>query len=138
MEKQRRTELEQKLLKQAGEHYHRSLLLHRGITPWRRLVEQSHANAQVNTHTHLSGLTLIHSLTYHTLTHKVCTKPSCCLSHSSAFSPCHTGAFIPVQTFIKMDEQRQDVDAVAGGENREEREKKYIPNPISHKSSKRW
>ncbi|XP_053467453.1 coiled-coil domain-containing protein 191 isoform X1 [Ictalurus furcatus] len=46
MEKQRRTELEQKLLKQAGEHYHRSLLLHRGITPWRRLVEQSHANAQ--------------------------------------------------------------------------------------------
>ncbi|XP_026794011.3 coiled-coil domain-containing protein 191 [Pangasianodon hypophthalmus] len=46
MEKQRRTELEQKLLKQAGEHYRRSLLLHRGITPWKRLVEQSQANAQ--------------------------------------------------------------------------------------------
>ncbi|KAK3515552.1 hypothetical protein QTP70_024400 [Hemibagrus guttatus] len=46
MEKQRRTELAQKLFQQAGEHYNRSLLLHRGITPWRRLVEQSHTNAQ--------------------------------------------------------------------------------------------
>ncbi|KAI5627474.1 coiled-coil domain-containing protein 191, partial [Silurus asotus] len=46
LEKQRRMELEQNLLKQAREHYHRSLLVHRGITPWRRLVEQSQANAQ--------------------------------------------------------------------------------------------
>ncbi|KAM9436713.1 coiled-coil domain-containing protein 191 [Clarias gariepinus] len=46
IEKQRRAELEQTLLKQAGEHYLRSLLLYKGITPWKRLVKQSHANDQ--------------------------------------------------------------------------------------------
>ncbi|KAK2814892.1 hypothetical protein Q7C36_023158 [Tachysurus vachellii] len=46
IEKQMRKALEQKLFQQARDHYKRSLLLHRGMTPWRRLVEQSHANAQ--------------------------------------------------------------------------------------------
>ncbi|XP_072544994.1 coiled-coil domain-containing protein 191 isoform X2 [Salminus brasiliensis] len=46
LEKQKRIEREQKLLKQAQEHYHRSLLLHRGLAPWKRLLEKSHTNSQ--------------------------------------------------------------------------------------------
>ncbi|XP_027030885.2 coiled-coil domain-containing protein 191 isoform X2 [Tachysurus fulvidraco] len=46
IEKQMRKALEQKLFQKARDHYKRSLLLYRGMTPWRRLVEQSHANAQ--------------------------------------------------------------------------------------------
>lgn len=142
MEKQRRIELEQKLLKQAGEHYDRCLLLHRGITPWKQLVEQSHANVQVNTHTHTPIPVGWHSFT---ASHIIIssTKPSCCLSHSAAFSPllywCSrpTGAFTPFQMFIKMDEQRQDIEPGAGGKKKMAMREKYTLNPISHKSSKR-
>ncbi|KAI4888011.1 hypothetical protein NFI96_034673 [Prochilodus magdalenae] len=46
LEKQRRMEQEQKLLKQAQEHYHRSLLLHKGLMPWKRLLERSDTNME--------------------------------------------------------------------------------------------
>lgn len=110
MEKQRRTELEQKLFKQAGEHYHRSLLLQRGITPWRRLVEQSHAYAEVNTQT---NHTHIHTCSTHRKRERE-SVPSLFLCFTSC--PHHTGAFTPLQTLIKMDIRR----ILAGEENREE------------------
>uniref|UniRef100_A0A8B9GTW2 Coiled-coil domain containing 191 n=1 Tax=Astyanax mexicanus TaxID=7994 RepID=A0A8B9GTW2_ASTMX len=46
LEKQKRIERKQKLLKQAQEHYQRSLLLHRGLAPWKRLLEKSRTNSQ--------------------------------------------------------------------------------------------
>ncbi|KAL2085140.1 hypothetical protein ACEWY4_018460 [Coilia grayii] len=47
LEKQRKVEREQKLVSQAKEHYQRSLLLRRGLAPWRRFLELCHANTQV-------------------------------------------------------------------------------------------
>ncbi|XP_026871980.2 coiled-coil domain-containing protein 191 [Electrophorus electricus] len=46
LEKQKRAETEQQLLKRAVEHYHRSLLLHRGLAPWKRLVAGSQTRMQ--------------------------------------------------------------------------------------------
>ncbi|KAL7840772.1 hypothetical protein AOLI_G00260950 [Acnodon oligacanthus] len=46
LEKQKRMEREQKLLKQAQEHYYRSLLLYKGLAPWKRLVEKSYTDTQ--------------------------------------------------------------------------------------------
>ncbi|NP_001009986.1 coiled-coil domain-containing protein 191 [Danio rerio] len=46
LEKQKRVEHEQEQSKRATQHYLTTLLLHRGLTPWRRLLEQSHANTQ--------------------------------------------------------------------------------------------
>ncbi|XP_056307185.1 coiled-coil domain-containing protein 191 [Danio aesculapii] len=46
LEKQRRIEHEQEQSKRATQHYLTNLLLHRGLTPWRRLLEKSHANTQ--------------------------------------------------------------------------------------------
>lgn len=46
LEKQKRAEWEQELSKQAVQHYLRTLLLHRGLAPWKLLLEQSHANTQ--------------------------------------------------------------------------------------------
>lgn len=131
MEKQRRIELEQKLLKQAREHYDRYLLLHRGITPWKQLVEQSHANAQVNQHTHTSGLTLIHSLTYHIL-------------HKAQLLPftqrCVTDVpIVPVLLHLfTLLSRWMGKDKILGLEEKKmKRREKYTPNPISHKISKR-
>uniref|UniRef100_A0A3B4E9M4 Coiled-coil domain containing 191 n=1 Tax=Pygocentrus nattereri TaxID=42514 RepID=A0A3B4E9M4_PYGNA len=52
LEKQKRMEQEQKLLKQAQEHYRRSLLLYKGLVPWKHLVEKSYTDTQkaVNHH----------------------------------------------------------------------------------------
>ncbi|XP_076146750.1 coiled-coil domain-containing protein 191 isoform X2 [Alosa pseudoharengus] len=52
LEKQRKQEREQKLLHQAKEHYQRSLLLRQGLAPWKRLMEQCHANTQLATAHH--------------------------------------------------------------------------------------
>ncbi|XP_066502102.1 coiled-coil domain-containing protein 191 isoform X2 [Hoplias malabaricus] len=46
LEKQKRIQREQQLLKQVREHYHRSLLLYRGLAPWKRLMEESRTNTQ--------------------------------------------------------------------------------------------
>ncbi|XP_067291394.1 coiled-coil domain-containing protein 191 [Pseudorasbora parva] len=46
LEKQKRAEWEQELSKRAVQHYLRTLLLHRGLAPWKLLLEQSHANTQ--------------------------------------------------------------------------------------------
>ncbi|KAK9953339.1 hypothetical protein ABG768_017341 [Culter alburnus] len=46
LEKQKRAEREQELSKRASQHYLRTLLLHRGLAPWKRLLEQSHVNTQ--------------------------------------------------------------------------------------------
>ncbi|XP_050954672.1 coiled-coil domain-containing protein 191 [Labeo rohita] len=46
LEKQKRAEWEQELSKQATQHYLRTLLLHRGLAPWKNLLEQSHVNTQ--------------------------------------------------------------------------------------------
>ena len=51
LEKQRKQEREQELLHQAKEHYQRTLLLQQGLAPWKRLMEQCHANAQVSSQT---------------------------------------------------------------------------------------
>ncbi|RXN34676.1 coiled-coil domain-containing protein 191-like [Labeo rohita] len=47
LEKQKRAEWEQELSKQATQHYLRTLLLHRGLAPWKNLLEQSHVNTQL-------------------------------------------------------------------------------------------
>ncbi|XP_063063543.1 coiled-coil domain-containing protein 191 isoform X2 [Engraulis encrasicolus] len=47
LERQRRQEREERLVCVAKEHYRRSLLQNRGLTPWKRLLEHTHANAQV-------------------------------------------------------------------------------------------
>ncbi|XP_029516757.2 coiled-coil domain-containing protein 191 [Oncorhynchus nerka] len=46
-EKQWRLERDQQLQTQAQQHYHRTLLLWRGLEPWKRLVAQSQANTQL-------------------------------------------------------------------------------------------
>ncbi|XP_052452152.1 coiled-coil domain-containing protein 191 [Carassius gibelio] len=46
LEKQKRAEREQELLKQAAQHYLRTLLLRRGLAPWKSLLEQSHVSTQ--------------------------------------------------------------------------------------------
>uniref|UniRef100_A0AAY4AUT4 Uncharacterized protein n=1 Tax=Denticeps clupeoides TaxID=299321 RepID=A0AAY4AUT4_9TELE len=47
LEKQMRLEKEKKLLHHAGQHYHRTLLLRRGLAPWKSFVAQSQANMQL-------------------------------------------------------------------------------------------
>nr|XP_055038099.1 coiled-coil domain-containing protein 191 isoform X1 [Misgurnus anguillicaudatus] len=46
LEKQKRAEQEKELLQRAAQHYLNTLLLHRGLAPWKRLLEQSHINTQ--------------------------------------------------------------------------------------------
>ncbi|XP_034717575.1 coiled-coil domain-containing protein 191 [Etheostoma cragini] len=46
-EKQRQLERQQELLKLAHQHYHRNLLLRRGLVPWKRLIELRQANIQL-------------------------------------------------------------------------------------------
>uniref|UniRef100_A0A673YR47 Coiled-coil domain containing 191 n=1 Tax=Salmo trutta TaxID=8032 RepID=A0A673YR47_SALTR len=46
-ENQRRFEREQQLQTQAQQHYHRTLLLRRGLAPWKRRVAMSQANTQL-------------------------------------------------------------------------------------------
>uniref|UniRef100_A0A671T688 Coiled-coil domain-containing protein 191-like n=1 Tax=Sinocyclocheilus anshuiensis TaxID=1608454 RepID=A0A671T688_9TELE len=46
LEKQKRAEREQELSKRAAQHYLRTLLLRRGLAPWKSLLEQSHVNTQ--------------------------------------------------------------------------------------------
>ncbi|KAK1807010.1 hypothetical protein P4O66_004847, partial [Electrophorus voltai] len=55
LEKQKRAETEQQLLKRAVEHYHRSLLLHRGLAPWKRLVAGSQTRMQMKRQQTLLG-----------------------------------------------------------------------------------
>ncbi|KAK2870058.1 hypothetical protein Q8A67_024450 [Cirrhinus molitorella] len=50
LEKQKRAEWEQELSKRAAQHYLRTLLLHRGLAPWKSLLEQSHVNTQRAVH----------------------------------------------------------------------------------------
>ncbi|CAB1340982.1 unnamed protein product, partial [Coregonus sp. 'balchen'] len=49
-ENQRRLEREQQLQTQAQQHYHRTLLLRRGLAPWKRIVAMSQANTQLKDH----------------------------------------------------------------------------------------
>ncbi|XP_044195571.1 coiled-coil domain-containing protein 191 [Thunnus albacares] len=46
-EKQRQLKRQQELLKLARQHYHRSLLLRRGLAPWKRLIQLRQANTQL-------------------------------------------------------------------------------------------
>ncbi|KAI3354817.1 hypothetical protein L3Q82_004623 [Scortum barcoo] len=46
-EKQRQVKRQQELLKLARQHYHRNLLLWRGLTPWKCLIELRQANVQL-------------------------------------------------------------------------------------------
>uniref|UniRef100_A0A3Q3KD43 Coiled-coil domain containing 191 n=1 Tax=Monopterus albus TaxID=43700 RepID=A0A3Q3KD43_MONAL len=46
-EKQRQLKRHQKLLKLANQHYHRTLLLHRGLAPWKCLLELRQANIKL-------------------------------------------------------------------------------------------
>uniref|UniRef100_A0A4W5NQ80 Coiled-coil domain containing 191 n=1 Tax=Hucho hucho TaxID=62062 RepID=A0A4W5NQ80_9TELE len=46
-EKQWRLERDQQLQTHSQQHYHRTLLLRRGLEPWKRLVAQSQANTQL-------------------------------------------------------------------------------------------
>ncbi|XP_016427094.1 coiled-coil domain-containing protein 191-like [Sinocyclocheilus rhinocerous] len=46
LEKQKRAEREQELSKRVAQHYLRTLLLRRGLAPWKSLLEQSHVNTQ--------------------------------------------------------------------------------------------
>ncbi|XP_062297496.1 coiled-coil domain-containing protein 191 [Scomber scombrus] len=46
-EKQRQLIRQQELLKLARQHYHRSLLLRRGLAPWKRLIQLRQANTQM-------------------------------------------------------------------------------------------
>ncbi|XP_016378268.1 coiled-coil domain-containing protein 191-like [Sinocyclocheilus rhinocerous] len=48
LEKQKRAEREQELSKRVAQHYLRTLLLRRGLAPWKSLLEQSHVNTQVS------------------------------------------------------------------------------------------
>lgn len=50
-EKQRQLKRQQELLMLARQHYHRNVLLRRGLAPWKRLVQLRQANIRVN---HLS------------------------------------------------------------------------------------
>ncbi|KAM9337595.1 coiled-coil domain-containing protein 191 [Symphorus nematophorus] len=46
-EKQRQLKRQQELLKLAREHYHRNLLLRRGLVPWKRLIQLRQINMQL-------------------------------------------------------------------------------------------
>lgn len=46
-EKRRQLKRQQELLKLARQHYHRRLLLQRGLVPWRRLIQLRQANMKV-------------------------------------------------------------------------------------------
>uniref|UniRef100_A0A8C1YL79 Coiled-coil domain containing 191 n=1 Tax=Cyprinus carpio TaxID=7962 RepID=A0A8C1YL79_CYPCA len=46
--KQKRAEREHELSELAAQHYLRTLLLHQGVAPWKRLLDQSHVNTQVS------------------------------------------------------------------------------------------
>ncbi|XP_073344994.1 coiled-coil domain-containing protein 191 [Pagrus major] len=46
-EKQRQLKRQQELLKLAHQHYHRNLLLRRGLAPWKRLIQLKQANMQL-------------------------------------------------------------------------------------------
>ncbi|TRY56448.1 hypothetical protein DNTS_032915 [Danionella cerebrum] len=46
LEKQKKVERDQELTRLASQHYLTTLLRHRGMSPWKRLLEQSHANTQ--------------------------------------------------------------------------------------------
>ncbi|XP_049421074.1 coiled-coil domain-containing protein 191 [Epinephelus fuscoguttatus] len=46
-EKQRQLKRQQELLKLARQHYHRNLLLRRGLAPWKRLIQLRQANIQL-------------------------------------------------------------------------------------------
>uniref|UniRef100_A0A665V4S3 Coiled-coil domain containing 191 n=1 Tax=Echeneis naucrates TaxID=173247 RepID=A0A665V4S3_ECHNA len=46
-EKQRQLKKQQELLKLAREHYHRTVLLRRGLAPWKRLIQLRQANIQL-------------------------------------------------------------------------------------------
>ncbi|XP_028424747.1 coiled-coil domain-containing protein 191 [Perca flavescens] len=46
-EKQRQLKRQQELLKLAHQHYHRNLLLRRGLAPWKRLIQLRQANIQL-------------------------------------------------------------------------------------------
>uniref|UniRef100_A0A8C6TC29 Coiled-coil domain containing 191 n=1 Tax=Neogobius melanostomus TaxID=47308 RepID=A0A8C6TC29_9GOBI len=58
-EKQRQLKRQQEQMTQARQHYHRTLLLRRGLAPWKRLVQLTHANMQLaQSHHNLSLLRL--------------------------------------------------------------------------------
>ncbi|XP_030622997.1 coiled-coil domain-containing protein 191 [Chanos chanos] len=46
-QRQQRLEREQLLSQQASEHYHRTLLHNYGLTPWKRMIDLCHGNAQL-------------------------------------------------------------------------------------------
>ncbi|XP_076868794.1 coiled-coil domain-containing protein 191 [Brachyhypopomus gauderio] len=46
LEKQQQVEKNRRFLQQAVEHHHRSLLLHRGLAPWKRLLEDKRTQTQ--------------------------------------------------------------------------------------------
>ncbi|GAA6214973.1 coiled-coil domain-containing protein 191 isoform X1 [Lates japonicus] len=46
-EKQRQLKRQQELLKRAHQHYHQTLLLRRGLAPWKRLIQLRQANIQL-------------------------------------------------------------------------------------------
>uniref|UniRef100_A0A8C9ZDP4 Coiled-coil domain containing 191 n=1 Tax=Sander lucioperca TaxID=283035 RepID=A0A8C9ZDP4_SANLU len=46
-EKQRQLKRQQELLKLAHQHYHRNLLLRRGLAPWKRLIQRRQANIRL-------------------------------------------------------------------------------------------
>lgn len=93
------------MLQRANQHYLRTLLHHRGLAPWKRLLEQNHINKQVwsiTAYTHTLSLTaysnntspspaqdtcsIIHPKNYSQLTHTV-RKTSCYLVLNSWSGP---------------------------------------------------
>ncbi|XP_029004058.1 coiled-coil domain-containing protein 191 isoform X2 [Betta splendens] len=54
-EKQRQRRRHQELLKRSRQHYDRSLVLRRGLAPWKRLLQLTRANAEVKIVTRLKG-----------------------------------------------------------------------------------
>uniref|UniRef100_A0A8C8FBA4 Coiled-coil domain containing 191 n=1 Tax=Oncorhynchus tshawytscha TaxID=74940 RepID=A0A8C8FBA4_ONCTS len=64
-EKQWRLERDQQLQTQAQQHYHRTLLLRRGLEPWKRLVAQSQANTQLARAHHRQSLLRRCTLSWH-------------------------------------------------------------------------
>lgn len=47
-EKQRQQKRHQELMGLARQHYHRTLLSHRGLAPWKRLIQLRQASMEVN------------------------------------------------------------------------------------------
>lgn len=47
-EKQRQQKRHQELMRLARQHYHRTLLSHRGLAPWKRLIQLRQASMEVN------------------------------------------------------------------------------------------